>query len=298
MPIITKNIYMDGGSGTSEKAVHQESTKTMAQAIRDFFVDELNWVELSNIDNATSADTMYLNVTPTYHAAYIGNVSSMCFAIANDRVSGGPYIRIRPFRNDYSTSITNGYSLDNNNNNLCSWTIATESLSTNFYVATIQCSFSFFNSDYCTCFWSGTNRYSIFFYIKDAISFFDSSLNNALIEGATYRTTTWITDDTADVSDTTRNYSVLNNNITILSCYKTLYDKITPIVSPRALLLRSGKIKYLLSDNYFYMSDAKVGKFYNVLDINNDNWLCLCIAPNILVKVKNNSAVEESSNNG
>ena len=297
MPIITKNIYAYGGTGANSGEIQKNSTKAMAQKLRDFFVDELNWVELTDIDSATPNSDMYVTVTPTYHDAFLSSVSALAFYITGSENPRKIYIK--PFRNHFSTSVSSGYAWGSNSVPLefCQWQYTT-AIQGSVSTSTIQCSFSIFDSDYCTCVWTNYSPKSVFFYIKDAIDFFTTSSNNLLIEGAVYGSTYWITDSTADIHDASLSYNALDYNVSVVTPYKTLCDKTTQIISPYILLLCSNKIKYLLSNNYFYMKDTTTGKFYNILDDNNNNWLCLGIAPNILVKVKNNSAMEESSNNG
>ena len=289
MPIITKNIYANVGANSN-------STKVMAQKLRDFFVDELGWVELTDIDNAEPDSEMYVTVTPDDHDAYRSSVSALAFYITSNTY---PYsIHVKPFRDHYTTYVSSGYTPPAYSGDMfCSWQRASTTQG-GVTTSTIQCSFSIFNSDYCTCVWTDYSPKSVFFYIKDAIDFFTTSSNNLLIEGAAYGDTSWITDSTVDIHNTSLSYDILDYNISVVTPYKTLCDKTTQIISPYVLLLCSNKIKYLLSNNYFYMKDTIIGKFYNILDGNINNWLCLCIAPNILVKVKNNSAVEEPSNNG
>lgn len=289
MPIITKNIYADVGANSN-------STKVMAQKLRDFFVDELGWVELTDIDNVEPNSGMYVTVTPdNYHDAYNSSVNALAFYITSNTY---PYkIYIKPFRDHYTTNVSSGYSIGGEANTFCSWQ-RTSTTQNGITTSAIQCSFSIFHSDYCTCVWTNYSTKSVFFYIKDAIDFFNTSSNNLLIEGAAYGNTSWITDSTADIHNTSLSYNTLDYNISVVTPYKTLCDKTTQIISPYVLLLCSNKIKYLLSNNYFYMKDTTTGKFYNILDGNSNNWLCLCIAPNILVKVKNNSVEEEPSNNG
>lgn len=301
MPIITRTINFQTDVYTSSAQANNAAAKMLAQNIRDIFVNDFHWQEKStDIDSATigsSATVYYVTLSPPFHSNSSNKSTELCFKVTASGISGGTSLNkvsIRPFRDSYTIYLGSTVTSDNMYIGINLGQLQT--LNSRYSVIDTF-TFSFFNSDYCTYFLNNDKNETIF-YIKDTIDFFSPSYDNLFLEGLSMISLnnryTSITDAMLDVSS--EDSSSFINNVTVPTTYHSLRNSQNRIICPQVLLYKNNKIQYLLQDNYFYMSDAQVGKFYNITDNLNNNWLCLCLMPNILVKIKNNSFAEEENN--